>query len=383
VPRGRAQSPRAGKPGFRSAIHREAPIPRRIERLLTIALALGAASVRSEDPAPYNPAAAALAAVDRGLAYLLETQEADGSWRGVVGRKVHTRYVGHDAPHVGITALAGSSLLARGGPAHREAARRALRWILDQSREDGFIAAHGSRMYSHAFATIFLARALRSDLVPDARALKGKLQDAAGLIVLSQNAEGGWRYLPGAADSDISVTALQVTALREARDAGIEIPDATFQHAVKYVQGSFAPVRPTDPSPSGAFYYQLPGTAKFGPRHGYALAAAGVAALADARQADSVEAAAGRRYLVTYRPSSSNAAARFDYYYGQFHALRAHRSEAAGYPARRDEIIRELQSLQASDGTWSDLVGPKYATAMATLVLQEALLPPGRGADRR
>jgi hypothetical protein len=368
----------------------EAPIPRSIERLASVLLILASATVRSEEPSaagapvPSTGTPAALAALDRGLAYLLRTQEPEGFWKGAVGRKVHTRYIGHEAPHVGITALAGSSLLARKDAVRFDAVRRALRWVLDQSREDGFIAAHGSRMYSHALATLFLARAMRSELAPGFPDLEEKLGRAAGLIVRTQNAQGGWRYLPGAADSDLSVTACQVAALREARDAGVDIPDETFRRAVMYVCRSAVPGSPTDPSPSGAFGYQLPGaTPQFGPRQSFALTAAAVAALADAGEAELDEAVAGRRYLVLRRPPPENAASRFDYYYGHFHALRAHRSDAAGCRAWREALLGELQSLQAHDGSWSDLVGPKYATAMATLLFEEALVPPVRAVERK
>ncbi len=39
-------------------------------------------------------------------------------------------------------------------------------------------------------------------------------------------------------------------------------------------------------------------------------------------------------------------------------------------------VRREILSLQAPDGHWTDLVGPAYATAMATLILQEE--PPAK-----
>ncbi len=52
--------------------------------------------------------------VEEGLAYLACTQRPDGSWRDRVGRKVYTSYRGREAPHVGVTALAGIAFLSSG-----------------------------------------------------------------------------------------------------------------------------------------------------------------------------------------------------------------------------------------------------------------------------
>ena len=38
-------------------------------------------------------------------------------------------------------------------------------------------------------------------------------------------------------------------------------------------------------------------------------------------------------------------------------------------------VAQEFLELQGADGSWTDLVGPTYATAMATLVLQEPCSP--------
>ena len=40
-----------------------------------------------------------------------------------------------------------------------------------------------------------------------------------------QNFQGGWRYEPAPTGADISVTIMQVMALRGAKDSGLHVPD--------------------------------------------------------------------------------------------------------------------------------------------------------------
>ena len=76
-------------------------------------------------------------------------------------------------------------------------------------------------MYSHAFASLFLAEIYGMTHRQDVRT---KLQAAVDFIVRSQNAEGGWRYVPLARESDMSIVVCQVLALCAARNIGIRVP---------------------------------------------------------------------------------------------------------------------------------------------------------------
>ena len=64
--------------------------------------------------------------------------------------------------HVGVTALAGMAFLAGGHlPGRGEygpVVDRAVDFILRATNQDGYITSGGTRMYSHAFATLFLAQ---------------------------------------------------------------------------------------------------------------------------------------------------------------------------------------------------------------------------------
>src|SRR5580765_6743138 len=102
-------------------------------------------------------------------------------------------------------------------------------------QENGYITRDGTRMYSHAFATLFLAEVYGMTRRAD---IKRALQRSVNLIVDSQNAEGGWRYKPFQRESDMSITVCQVLALRSARNVGIHVPITTIKNAQQYVYRS-------------------------------------------------------------------------------------------------------------------------------------------------
>lgn len=321
-------------------------------------------------------------AVEKGLSYLAMHQNPDGSWTDRVGRKVHMTYRGTVAPHVGVTGLVGIAFLAHGvlpgqGSAgfvmkngrkisYCDVLEKALEYVMSRvSAANGFISANGSRMYSHAFATLFLAEVYGTGSYRDAEKVRRSLKNAIRLIVNAQNAEGGWRYRPGAQDSDMSITVCQVMALRAARNAGVEVPLGTIQRAVNYVKKSFVPG-------VGAFTYQL--GLEFRGVHSRwtpALTAAGVTTLYSAGEYDAFQINEGLRYILRERPMRGEARYTFDYYYFQYYAVQAAFQKGGAYWERwYDSIRQDLLLLQESDGRWTDLVGANYATAMASIILQ-------------
>lgn len=314
--------------------------------------------------------------IDRALEYLYRNQSSDGSWTDRVGRKVHNTYRGTVAPHVGVTALAGLAFLASGtlpGQGLREryclSVRKAIDYVMAQTQENGFISANGSRMYSHAFATLFLAEAHGTTVYPNPEKLQERLKLAVRLITSSQNSLGGWRYLPRAPDADMSITVCQVMALRAARNAGIQVPRETIQRAVAYVKQSFTDVPGRS---TGAFFYQIsPDNPTLQHRYSFALTACGVTTLYGAGEYGAAEVRLGLHYLWTNCPRPDQARNRFDYFYGQYYAVQAAFQAGGDYWLRWYEGIRkDLLSFQDEDGSWTDLVGSNYATAMAAIILQ-------------
>ncbi|MDF1666540.1 MAG: terpene cyclase/mutase family protein, partial [Planctomycetota bacterium] len=202
--------------------------------------------------------------------------------------------------------------------------------------------------------------------------VKKALKRATKLIEDAQNPQGGWRYLPGAKDSDISISVCQVQALRAARNAGIHVKKSVIDDAVKYVRKSYIP-RGNYQTNNG-FWYQVFENEPFRPsRTSFALTSAGVTALYATGKYDLREAKGGLKYLknTRHRPRPSEMHRSFDYFYGHYYAIQAFFQAGddhwnAWYPSVRDEIVNG----QHGDGRWEDLVGPNYATSMACVILQ-------------
>lgn len=324
-------------------------------------------------PEEVNPAAER--AIERGLAFLAREQRPDGSWQERIGRKVNNTYRGHMGKHVGVTALGGIAFLAAGNSPGRgpygENVERALSFVLSSVNENGFVTHDESRMYSHAFATLFLAEVYG---MTRRRDVQEKLRRAVRLIERAQNKEandqrGGWRYLPGSKDADISVTVCQVQALRAARNAGILVDKKVIDRAIEYVKRSFMGQRVY--GGGSGFLYQIGQETGPHSRHSYALTAAGVTALYGAGEYDGKEIRGGLKYMQGSRPRASALEETFDAYYGHYYAVQAY-YQAGGriwkemFPRIRDDIV----GAQKPNGAWKDLVGPHYATSMACIILE-------------
>lgn len=305
-------------------------------------------------------------AIENGLNWLAKNQNENGSWTCRIGCKLNETYIGNEInDNIAVTALAGLSFMASGSTPTRgkycKNVARALDFIIGCVREsDGYITKHGSRMYEHAFATLFLAEIYGMSHRDD---VKAKLKKAVELIMQSQNKEGGWRYQPTPIDADISVTVTTLQALRAARNIGVSVPKETIDKAMKYIHNSATLNQRHD----GSFAYQLTGDARTSP----ALTAAGVVALMSAGEYDSKEVENGLRYLSLHIPLPINNQYPYHYFYGHYYISQAMYQGGVKYWNQYSTILyRDVLSVQKSDGHWEDDVGPTYATAMATLILQ-------------
>ncbi len=129
---------------------------------------------------------------------------------------------------------------------------RGKKYLLSRVQPTGFISS-GS-MYEHGLSTLCLAEMYGMDPDPE---LEEKLRKAVELILKTQSPAGGWRCSPAPTDQDLSVTVMQVVALRAANNAGVPVPKETFDRAVQYVQAGA--LRGGDNKPVGGFGYQGPG----------------------------------------------------------------------------------------------------------------------------
>jgi hypothetical protein len=290
---------------------------------------------------------AARRAITRGLDYLAEHQRGDGSFQGSRGA------------NTGIVSFAVLSFLATGEMPDRgprgELIARSIGFVLEQVLPSGLISnpqdSSNGPMYEHAMSVLMLAEVSGDYEHPK---LSRTLHRGVELIVRSQNATGGWRYLPGSRDADLSVTVMQVVALRAARDAGITVPRRTMDAALAYVKRCA--------TPSGGFLYQ-PGRGE----PGYARTGAGVCALLLGGQWAAPETHRGVGYLQEHKGQRGP----IDPYYGLYYA--SHAMYLAPNPGEWQAwfppIREELLAAQAPDGRWDGEAGPLYGTQMAILTL--------------
>jgi hypothetical protein len=379
--------------------------------LLAIAPAAPAASpldTVAGGPPEFTPKAQE--AVAKGLEYLRKSQRADGAWEGNVGFKINESYriTAEGARDPGITALAGTAMLAGGhlpgrGP-YGDALNRAIDYVMSCVDESsGYISENGTRMYSHAFASLFLAEVYGSSLDQKKNeAVREKLDSAVQFILRGQNQQGGWRYESNAVDSDMSVTVCQVMALRAARNKGIRVPQSAIDAALKYVLES-AVTRAGNRGwgwgdgdmRRGAFRYQYRERSPIGTRASLALTGAGMTSLFGAGLYDDqailswardhgiqrydkggerppTVAEMSQYILDEYDQHARSYPKHYFWFYGHYYACQA--MYIAGgkwwqqyYPLVRDHLLRN----QDADGSWEVTgVGRNFGTAVGCVILQ-------------
>jgi len=322
--------------------------------MVAVAVCVWMGSVHAEEPSgpvvePEEITPETRQAIERGLVYLAATQKEDGSWPlyGGVG-------------NTGITGLAGLAFMAGGNVPGRGKygvnVERAVDFVLEHTRRDGYITAGNSRMYEHGFAALFLAEVYGMTGRPD---VKKKLQSAVLLIERTQNPQGGWRYNPVPYDADISVTICQIMALRAARNSGIQVSRRVIDKGIEYVRKC--------QNSDGGFTYMLGSRGSSFPR-----AAAGVCSLYYAGQYEDEALKRGLDYLHRSIAASVGQASAGHFFYGHYYAVQA-MFQAGGkywedyYPKIRQKLIETQQPV---DGAWKGYGHTAYATAMGCIILQ-------------
>ena len=288
-------------------------------------------------------------AVEKALAWLKDQQQRDGSW-------------GNTA----ITSFALLAFMANGHVPNQgiygESVSKGVRYLLacvrdnPNRRDDGYLVGdRGGNMYCHGMATLALTQVY--GMTGD-KEVRDVLKKAIDLIIRTQSREGGWRYDPNPdAGADISVTIMQVMALRGAKDGGIQVPDKTIDDALKYIK------RCRDDK-SGGYKYQ-----PYSSGPGYARTAAGVCVLQLGGKYDAEEIKDAVKYLERVADDPQH------YWYGHYYACHAF-NQVGGkqWEDYYDRMKTTLLPRQRPTGEWYDArreaaYGPVYQTSIAVLIL--------------
>lgn len=191
-------------------------------------------------------------AIEDGVAYLVRTQNPDGSWgqgRETTDFDVMASVPGsHDAFRVGATALCIRALREAG---ERSASTRGLEYL---ATYDGVRRANRMEIYNiwaHIYALETLSRAWAEDRVP---AYKTAAEWHLRRLEMYETYMGGWNYydfLYGTEKPSMEPvsfgTAAGLVALHDARQAGIVVPEPLVRHALARLKEM--------KNPDGSFLY--------------------------------------------------------------------------------------------------------------------------------
>src|SRR5262245_6490121 len=184
--------------------------------LLLIAVAVAVAGVvgaAAPSTAQAPPPEAVNAAIERGVAYLLASQNRDGSF----GVDLNERGTVHHDLRNGSAALALYTLLKCGLPADHPSVQRALAFLLADEPH-------------HPCSVGCLLHALGA--LPDPSQSKRMRALVDRLLDLRQS--GGWDY-PGIGRPDLSNTQVAALGLRAAAEAGLDLPRGVWTDLVQAV----------------------------------------------------------------------------------------------------------------------------------------------------
>ena len=295
-------------------------------------------------------------AMERGADFLLNAQQPNGALLSKGKADTMTA--------LGIMALASMGHQPADPGKFGSALSRALTFILRKDPRRGkleYFGADGSRMYGHGITTLCLTEMIGMVDREQTARLREVAQKAINLILSSQQVKkshpknrGGWRYTPNAHDSDLSITAWQLLALRSGKGAGMDVPKGAVDAAVSYLKRSYS----SRGGVKGCAYTP-------GGRPSLAMAAAGLLSLQVCGEYDSPEANGSAEWL-----NSQNGIGGGHFYYSAYYYSQAMQKRGGDVATKAREVVEKvLLKKQGGNGSWSGNYGPVYCTSMAMLSL--------------
>ena len=295
-------------------------------------------------------------ATDQALEYLASQQRPDGAWDG------------NNAPNaLALLAFMGRGYVPGRGP-YRDVLEKGKKFILRTQNDAGVFvpqrAAGSGPMYQQGLATLAMAEMYGMDPDPE---LEEKLRKAVDLLVKCQSPKGGWRYQPNPSDQDLSVSVMQIVALRAANNAEIPVPTETIEKAVAYVRSCA--------HPNGGYGYQ-------GPAQTPQTTAAGVLSLQLLGFYNDPTIPKALDYLSKIPVEWGKGGGVGYFYYFHYYAIQANYQAGGKYWNAWHPRVRKLfLDKQNPDGSWdvpagmsetAKVVGTNktYWTAMSCLILE-------------
>ena len=191
-------------------------------------------------------------AIDKGVAFLVRSQNPDGSFGSHVSKRIGEIYApmpgSHHAFRGATTALSVSALLETKphDPEVRASLKAAQKWMLEKLPE--MKRAQGDTIYNvwgHAYGIQALVRLreFNKDSPETVQQIDEVIRGQIDMLVRYESIDGGWGYYDFVAQgrkptgSSISfVNATVLIALKEAADAGIEVPEKIVNRAVAAIK---------------------------------------------------------------------------------------------------------------------------------------------------
>ena len=296
-------------------------------------------------------------AIERGLKFLISSQNKDGSWSSADPEKGGGGGYAIAGTSLGLMAFMVEGHFPGFGP-YGKALDRAKDYLLKRSK-DSPSGAMGVKMYEIGLFTIAMSELWgMTSGSEDNKEIQVALERIVEVILRSQSPLGGWRYAPRPdAGQDTSVTAMVFVSLASAREAGVLVPAETIERLTGYLRDqAFDEQR-------GGFGYQ---------GRGYTIActAGGVyaAQLAGNRDTEWVSAAINS---LENDPKMFSRKDNGHFYYSHYYAMQAmvqagEEHYAKWYPKIRDTLI----SLQQPNGSWQEKeLDYPHKTPMSIIIL--------------
>ncbi len=308
-------------------------------------------------PAAEDPLASA-------MAWMCETQEADGSWSTA-------RWGGRPQFEVALTGLALMAMLegdTASGPV-QSAIDRAVGYLVSKQDETGRIGpAFDAELYNQGIATLALARACQERKTESLRVALDRSLNRIGSL---QNADGGWGY-QNTVDraSNLSITLWQVEALRLGGKLGQESGQGQILRGLRWMTRMV--------SRNGSFGYRQPGDVE---GKAQTLTAMGAMSLSDDVAGSLLNPEVSRAIRKEVSRLADDPGPDMDYYRRYFLAAALKKMGEEPLVARqllglRERLIARQEAGGSNQGSWpaddqwSEAGGRVYATAMASLALR-------------